>query len=398
MYLKIATLTNLKCISAATIEWTAGHEAGWHILLGDNGSGKSGILKAISIGLIGPKSLDLLRVDSEAWIRFGSERARIELEVLRDSSTDFWNKQGKTRSSESAWIELNKSGVENSQPSAIDAPFWDQETEGWFSAGFGPFRRFTGGDTSLTKLFYSHPRLGRHLSLHGEDVALTETVEWLRQIYVRELEQRVPEERSVVSRVRAFISRVLGVEGYTLAPINSEGVFFSTPTIERLRIQELSDGLRSILSMSLEIIRQASLAYHDDALLDSEGNTPITGVVLIDEIDVHLHPSWQALIGEKLKSIFPRIQFIVSTHSPLVCQSADTIWRLETGDGATQVRQLQGTEFETTRNGSIQEALGLTEAFGIVRERSPEGSARLRKAAESAYSDSELDSLRGMEK
>lgn len=396
MYLKKVTLTNVKCISEAVLEWEDDHQKGWHILLGDNGSGKSSFLKAISLGLLGPSAFDLLRITSEAWIRSGTGGARIEIELLRDPSTDSWNKQAKTRTALRLDIQLDRTGAQALSPSVKDAPIWDQETAGWFSAGFGPFRRFSGGKADLTKLFYSHPRLGRHLSLHGEDVALTEPLEWLRITYFREIERGVPEEDSIIRRIRAFIAKVLESEGYTLASINSEGVFFATPTIDRLRIEELSDGYRSILSMTLEIIRQASLAYEAENLILEDGRSPISGVVLIDEIDVHLHPSWQALVGEKLKSAFPNIQFIVTTHSPLVCQNADSIWRLETDNGSTTIRRLRGTEYETARNGSVQEILGLTAAFGIVRERSPEGKAHMLRSAESAYSRKELDSLRGL--
>jgi hypothetical protein len=50
---------------------------------------------------------------------------------------------------------------------------------------------------------------------------------------------------------------------------------------------------------------------------------PYPGVILIDEIDAHLHVRWQKIIGGWLKVHFPQIQFIVSTHSPYICQSAD---------------------------------------------------------------------------
>jgi len=58
---------------------------------------------------------------------------------------------------------------------------------------------------------------------------------------------------------------------------------------------------------------------------DAEGRTVVDrpGVVLIDEIDVHLHPEWQRAIGVWLQEHFPRIQFIVTTHSPLVCPAAN---------------------------------------------------------------------------
>ncbi len=56
----------------------------------------------------------------------------------------------------------------------------------------------------------------------------------------------------------------------------------------------------------------------------------LPGVVLIDEIDAHLHPSWQVDVGFWFTRYFPQLQFIVTTHSPLVCRAAEkgSIWRL----------------------------------------------------------------------
>ncbi|HET7500861.1 MAG TPA: AAA family ATPase, partial [Kofleriaceae bacterium] len=55
------------------------------------------------------------------------------------------------------------------------------------------------------------------------------------------------------------------------------------------------------------------------------------GIVLVDELDLHLHPTWQTEIVAGLKATFPRMQFIVTTHSPLVLAGcrADEVWRLK---------------------------------------------------------------------
>src|SRR5438132_1106565 len=66
--------------------------------------------------------------------------------------------------------------------------------------------------------------------------------------------------------------------------------------------------------------------YGPEAVVDHPGEPPVfdfPGVVLIDEVDSHLHPEWQRQIGFWLKRHFPKMQFIVTTHSPLICQAAD---------------------------------------------------------------------------
>ena len=80
-------------------------------------------------------------------------------------------------------------------------------------------------------------------------------------------------------------------------------------------LRYLSDGIKSMLSITADIAcRMALLNPH----LGEHVIAATTGIVLIDEIDMHLHPSWQRKILASLKKVFPRIQFIVTTHAPAV--------------------------------------------------------------------------------
>jgi predicted ATP-binding protein involved in virulence len=92
----------------------------------------------------------------------------------------------------------------------------------------------------------------------------------------------------------------------------------STLMIEKsgtvLDVRQLSDGERGILSMVLDLARRLSQANEDTDDPLAEGRA----VVLIDEIDLHLHPKWQRQIVHNLQAAFPRCQFIATTHSPQV--------------------------------------------------------------------------------
>ena len=77
---------------------------------------------------------------------------------------------------------------------------------------------------------------------------------------------------------------------------------------------EMSDGYRSVLSMAADIAHR--MAVLNPQLGDAILETP--GVIIIDEVELHLHPGWQKRILKDLTSVFPNIQFIVSTHSPEV--------------------------------------------------------------------------------
>lgn len=81
----------------------------------------------------------------------------------------------------------------------------------------------------------------------------------------------------------------------------------------------LSDGYKNMLAMLGDI---AHRCYTLNPHLKEKACLETTGIVLIDEIDLHLHPKWQKTIIQDLKRIFPNIQFIVTTHSPLIIASA----------------------------------------------------------------------------
>ena len=77
----------------------------------------------------------------------------------------------------------------------------------------------------------------------------------------------------------------------------------------------LSDGVRSTLAMVMEI---AFRCYLLNPHLDEQAAKETTGVVLIDEIDLHLHPAWQKRIIGDLRKAFPELQFIVTTHGLVI--------------------------------------------------------------------------------
>ena len=85
-----------------------------------------------------------------------------------------------------------------------------------------------------------------------------------------------------------------------------------------LRIDQLSGGYKEVLSVTADIAKRLSIANPDSPdPLNEEA------VILIDELELHLHPKWQKEIVDDLKSTFPNCQFIISTHSPFIIQSLD---------------------------------------------------------------------------
>jgi ABC-type glutathione transport system ATPase component len=160
-------------------------------------------------------------------------------------------------------------------------------------------------------------------------------------------------------------------------------------------IDELSDGYRSILSLTLDLLRRLEEAFGPRKLFADDGTVAPPGVVLIDEIDAHLHPTWQREVGVWFKRYFPRMQFLVATHSPLVCQAADSVFVLPRPGVDEQGRMLKGTQLDRLRYGNVLDAYS-TGVFGRGVTRSEDSKQKLkrlaslnRKELESGLSDEE---------
>ena len=94
-----------------------------------------------------------------------------------------------------------------------------------------------------------------------------------------------------------------------------QDVTASHPEWGQLAVGQLSDGIRNSIAMVADMAyRAVQLNPH----LGAQAVKEARGVVLIDEVDMHLHPSWQQVVLVSLREAFPGIQFIVTTHSPQV--------------------------------------------------------------------------------
>ena len=86
---------------------------------------------------------------------------------------------------------------------------------------------------------------------------------------------------------------------------------------EKMKMNQLSDGEKCYITLVCDLARRLAIANPTGNALDGEG------VVLIDEIDLHLHPLWQQTVVSKLKDTFKNIQFFITTHSPIVASDVD---------------------------------------------------------------------------
>jgi predicted ATP-binding protein involved in virulence len=136
----------------------------------------------------------------------------------------------------------------------------------------------------------------------------------------------------------------------------------------RLSLQQLSDGERAFIAVLGDLVRRLGLANPELA-------NPLAGhgVVLIDELELHLHPRWQREVVEKLRTSFPNIQFIATTHSPFIIQS------LRPGELIT----LDPEEFGEYANRSVEDIA--EHVMGVAVPQKSERYLEMMKAAEDYY-------------
>ena len=100
---------------------------------------------------------------------------------------------------------------------------------------------------------------------------------------------------------------------------------------------DLSDGYHLFIALVADIARRAVMLNEIDGV---DAPARVEGVVLIDELDLHLHPRWQRVALPRLRSVFPRLQFIITTHSPQVLSSAENRHVRRLVDGRIQERSV----------------------------------------------------------
>lgn len=130
----------------------------------------------------------------------------------------------------------------------------------------------------------------------------------------RSFDIELPELKAIRLAIHQLMKNFSNPRGADPAGIKVD--WFDDDKVKELRIEQLSDGYRTTLAMTMDIAARMAEANPDT-------KDPLTteGVVLIDEVDLHLHPGWQQHILTDLMRTFPKVQFIVSTHSPQVITS-----------------------------------------------------------------------------
>ena len=160
-------------------------------------------------------------------------------------------------------------------------------------------------------------RFDAYRNSHGPRVSSADLLDWLHRERLKEFETQRP-------------SRLLAAWNRAVETCFEEDVKVTySPSRDRLEVrfnshkqtvayENLSHGQRNILAMVGDIAFKAIIL---NPHLGDEAVTAVKGIILIDELDLHLHPRWQRIIIPALLQAFPHLQFVATTHSPFIIQS-----------------------------------------------------------------------------
>jgi len=391
MFIKQITLKNIRGFSELNFDLArrGDNYAGWTVFTGDNGSGKSTLLKAIAVGLVGRDISRSLQPSFHRWIRDGAaqEESSIQLDIVRCEEDELVETGRAPATVFPAKIALKNGSKETTLHAEIpdsvknrktyqtpDRTIWSSEARGWFSCGYGPFRRVFGASPEATRQMVA-PTTERFVTMFQEAASLAEVDQWMRLLKHKELENK-DAEREQLALVLELLRDDLMPNQITVDRVDSDGLWLKDRNGVQLAWGEMSDGYRAAAALLADIVRHLISTYRLEGLTEKrwEGKTVIkrSGVVLIDEIDAHLHPEWQREIGFWLKRHFPNIQFLVTTHSPIICQAADQngLFVLPEPGSESSPRALSDEDYRKVV-ASRPDTILLTPAFGLQNTRSP---------------------------
>ncbi len=186
-------------------------------------------------------------------------------------------------------------------------------------------------------------------------------VNWFSKMTVQKYQNQelglgdIPELEAVYSAMESCYKRITGSDfvkiQYNMG-IRELEVAYKDPSGELMRIplNQLSDGYKSTISLVADIAYR--MAVLNPQLL-GQVCRETDGIVLIDEVDLHLHPTWQQQILKDLTEIFPKVQFIVSTHAPAVINTAksENLILLDGGEVYEPSGEIHGKDINTIISG-----------------------------------------------
>ncbi|MGD9752052.1 MAG: AAA family ATPase [Acidimicrobiia bacterium] len=265
------------------------------LLIGRNGTNKSTLLRAIAIGLASTTDASaMLSIPLGSMVRSGEEHGEIELELVFDNGDTVQMRK-------SLFVKGGRDVLGESEgPSAEDLNL--------LVTGYGAARGITGTDP------------GRDYRVYD---AVQTLFDYRRELLAPELVLRRLQDQlgtELYDATLAGVARVMGLRGEPgeIAFASGGGVVVSSPDVgEGVPLEAVADGYRVVFNWLIDMYGRAIRP----GWITEDGS--VAGVILIDELDQHLHPELQAAVMRELLRLLPNAQIVATTHSPLVALGAD---------------------------------------------------------------------------
>ncbi len=323
------------------------------VFIGENGTGKTSILEAVSflIGMISgdfPGTKSPLDIRGRLFEEFSENDIRLEIfsdhkkkilpleimaEAMVDESVVKWGRVHRNEVIDNTWeyegMVIVSSATDASYSLTIDTDLffnkiynnYTENTKLPLFAYYGTGRLWLNGEKTEYK--------ERGYRLDGYDNALNPKIS--NRVFLswyKTYEDEILKFKKDDSLLKAFKNAITTcVEewsdiAYSFYDDDLKGLFtHKTGEQQWMLFGLLSDGYRNLIGMVADIAYRCitlNPQLKEDAITEAEG------VVLIDEVGLHLHPKWQRKVVEDLKRAFPKIQFIATTHSPFIVQSLNS--------------------------------------------------------------------------
>lgn len=339
MKIKKLQLKNVKCFEEYILDFTSDNEILNHaVLVGRNGTGKSTILKTIAELLVKMHAWrDRELMNIMKWNYFSDKDIYWDkdyLEVYVEFKLD--NDEAEKIGREEFKVKYRYWKTESNRREAFYYPTKDKNEKRKYKELFYGFRelvqsgkalyfdayRYMSSENPLgpnvqetAKSYYS--LLQSNFDIYGKTTKRDlELKQWIINIDYMRLKKASNRYEVLYNHlVRAFD---LLLHPLKFECINEEGeiLFYDEVNKQSIAVDLLSDGFKSIFQIIIAVMRMLFENSNEDKLFYLN-----SGIVLIDEIDCHIHPRWQKSIMPSMTELFPNCQFIVTTHSPYIIES-----------------------------------------------------------------------------
>ena len=348
-----------------------------NLVLGGNGSGKTTLLKGVALAALGPAvaasgvfPYHLIRRESGEPADGGALIGATFTPGVQDDVPE-QVRQVDSRVRIDCLGDLER--FEWMHPDdKLWHPIFKSRSDAFFFVGYGANRRVERSDLvdEAGRRASSSTRARRILSLFEETYSLRPLSHWLPRY-----QQTNPDR---FHETQTLINHLLGPERYRFTGDMEDGEYIFQHGRFRVPFPALSDGYRAFLGWIGDLLYHVCETCPDGRTLDQN-----QGIVMIDEVDLHIHPAWQMELLPRVARWLPRLQFIVTSHSPLLAGSLE--WRniilaRQRENGASHMERVAGADVSRMDADQIL----LTELFGLESTRSGSQTRRIRDLLEDA--------------